>query len=167
MRSVGDVVYEWRLDTDGLTWSDNASALLGVDVDEIGTGRAFAQHVDAARGPTRIDVIQQTTRRETGNGVPYQIQYAFKRGDEKIWLEDIGRWFAASTASRCVRTVLVRFINERRERERRLEQRAKFDPLTGELNRVGLTEALGAALNEAVRFRGSCGFLLVAITSTI
>lgn len=106
LRSVGDVVYEWRLDTDGLTWSDNASALLGVDVDEIGTGRAFAQHVDAARGPTRIDVIQQTTRRETGNGVPYQIQYAFKRGDEKIWLEDIGRWFAASTASRCVRTVL-------------------------------------------------------------
>ncbi|MGE5774141.1 MAG: hypothetical protein ACM3Z4_19265 [Hyphomicrobiales bacterium] len=94
------------LDTDGLTWSDNASALLGVDVDEIGTGRAFAQHVDAARGPTRIDVIQQTTRRETGNGVPYQIQNAFKRGAEKIWLEDIGHWFAASTASRCVRTVL-------------------------------------------------------------
>ena len=29
------------------------------------------------------------------SGVPYQVQYAFKRGDdENIWLEDTGRWFA-------------------------------------------------------------------------
>ena len=32
------------------------------------------------------------------------------------------------------------------------EQLAKFDPLTGELNRAYLTEALGAALDEAVTF---------------
>ena len=36
-------------------------------------------------------------------------------------------------------------------------------PLTGEMNRVHLTEVLGAKLDEAVRFRHSLGFLLVAI----
>ena len=58
---------------------------------------------------------------------------------------------------------VIRVIGERHERERWLEQRAKFDPLTGELNRLCLTEALSTTLDEVVRFRSSCGFLLVAI----
>jgi diguanylate cyclase (GGDEF)-like protein len=40
---------------------------------------------------------------------------------------------------------------------------AKFDALTGEMNRVHFTEVLGAQLDEALRFRNSLGFLLVAI----
>jgi GGDEF domain-containing protein len=58
---------------------------------------------------------------------------------------------------------VVRAITERHERERALIQLAKFDALTGEMNRVHLTELLGAKLDDAVRFRGSLGFLLVAI----
>ncbi len=57
----------------------------------------------------------------------------------------------------------MRVINERHERERNLLQQANFDSLTGELNRARLTEVLGATLDETVKFRGSCGFLLVAI----
>jgi len=34
---------------------------------------------------------------------------------------------------------------------------------TGELNRASLTEVLNATFEEAVKFRGSCGFMLVAI----
>ena len=30
LRSIGDAAYEWRLDTDALTWSDNAAAVLGI-----------------------------------------------------------------------------------------------------------------------------------------
>jgi diguanylate cyclase (GGDEF)-like protein len=57
----------------------------------------------------------------------------------------------------------VRAITARHEREHQLTQLAKFDALTGEMNRVHLTEVLGAKLDEAVRFRHSLGFLLVAI----
>jgi len=57
----------------------------------------------------------------------------------------------------------VRAITARHEREQALIQLAKFDALTGEMNRVHLTEVLGAKLDEAVRFRHSLGFLLVAI----
>jgi diguanylate cyclase (GGDEF)-like protein len=57
----------------------------------------------------------------------------------------------------------VRDIGERHERECKLIELANFDPLTGEINRTQLTKVLGAVLDEAVRFRGSCGFLLIAI----
>ena len=163
LRLVGDVAYEWQLDTDALIWSDNAGEVLGIDPAEAASGRAFARHVDAAGGLTRADIIQQVTKRDAGKGVPYQIQYALKCGDEKIWLEDTGRWFAGPDGKPHHANGIIRTINERHERERWLEQRAKFDPLTGELNRICLTEALGAALDEAVRFRTSCAFVLVAI----
>ena len=163
LRSIGDVAYEWQLGTDALVWSGNAAEVLGIDPGEIASGRAFARHVDFAGGLSRAEIVQQATRRDTGKGVPYQIQYALKRGDEKIWLEDTGRWFAGPDGTPNYANGIIRAINERHERQRWLEQRAKFDPLTGELNRIYLTERLGTALDEAVRFRSSCGFMLVAI----
>ncbi len=163
LRSIGDVVYEWRLDTDALIWGGNAQQLFGVEATEIATGRTFARHVDAAGGLTRGEIVKEAAQPDRGSGVAYLIRYAFKRGDEKIWLEDAGRWFAGPDGKPVRAHGLIRCINERHERERQLEQRAKYDPLTGELNRVSLTEALGVALDEAVRFRTSCGFLLVAI----
>jgi diguanylate cyclase (GGDEF)-like protein len=163
LRSIGDVAYEWQLDTDVLAWSGNAGDVLGVDPTEIDSGRAFARYVDVAGGPSRAEIIMQATRRDGGKGVPYQIQYALKRGDEKIWIEDTGRWFAGPDGKPNCANGIMRAINERHERQRWLEQRAKFDPLTGELNRIYLMEGLGAAVDEAVRFRSSCGFMLVAI----
>ena len=51
LSSIGDVAYEWRLDTDALVWSGNAAAVLGVaDAADIASGRSFAQKVDAEDG---------------------------------------------------------------------------------------------------------------------
>ena len=161
--SIGDIAYEWRLDTDALRWSSNAGAILGVDVAKIASGRSFARHLDTASGQSPIEAIEQVTQSDTGAGVPYHVQYAFKGADGKIWLEDTGRWFADPDGKPLRAHGILRVINERHEREHQLEQRAKFDPLTGELNRIYLTEGLGSTLDEAVRFRGSCGLLLVAI----
>ena len=141
LRSVGDVAYEWQLDTDALVWAGNAGDVLGIDPTDIASGEVFARHVDVAGGLSRAEVIQQATRRDAGKGVPYQIQYAFRRGDEKIWIEDTGRWFAGPDGKPKYANGIMRTINERHERERWLEQRAKFDPLTGELNRIYLTES--------------------------
>jgi diguanylate cyclase (GGDEF)-like protein len=162
--SIEAVAYDWRLDTDVVTWSANAAAVLGItEIGGIASGKAYAQDVEAENGQSRVDAIQQSTMRDAGNGVPYQVQYAFKRGDEKIWLEDTGRWFAGADGKPLRAHGVVCAINERHARDRDLVQRANFDPLTGELNRASLTEVLGATFEEAVKFRGSCGFLLVAI----
>ncbi|HEY4982907.1 MAG TPA: bifunctional diguanylate cyclase/phosphodiesterase [Pseudolabrys sp.] len=166
LRSIGDVAYEWRLDTDALTWSANAATVLGVaDIGDIASGQAYARRIDDEGGQSRVDAVLKAGQHDAGGGVPYQVQYALKRGDttEKIWLEDTGRWFAGSDGKPLRAIGIVRAINARHERERQLVQLAKFDQLTGELNRAYLIKMLGASLDEAVRFRGSCGFLLVAI----
>jgi diguanylate cyclase (GGDEF)-like protein len=165
LRSIGDAAYEWRLDTDVLRWSDNAASVLGIpDVADIASGRSFAQKVEAEDGQSRLDAITKSSHADSGAGVLYQVQYTFRHGSgEKIWLEDTGRWFAGRDGKPVRAIGTVRAINERHERERALLQLAKTDPLTGEMNRAHLTELLGAKLDEAVRFRSSLGFLLVAI----
>jgi len=162
LQAVGDVAYEWRLDSDALSWSGNAAAVLGEN--DIVTGRAYAQHVDAQDGQSRLDAITASGQTDAGHGVVYQVQYGFRRGNgETIWLEDTGRWFAGCDGAPLRAIGIVRAITERHAREQALIRLAKFDALTGEMNRVHLTEVLGAKLDDAVRFRSSLGFLLIAI----
>ena len=104
-----------------MLWSDNAAAVLGVaDPADIASGRGFAQRIEAEDGQSRVDAIQQATQSDDGEGVPYQVQYAFRRdgGGEKIWLEDTGRWFAGADGKPLRAHGIVRAINERHERER-------------------------------------------------
>jgi diguanylate cyclase (GGDEF)-like protein len=58
---------------------------------------------------------------------------------------------------------VVRVVNERHDHEQRLAYLSHFDRLTGEMNRNALTESLATALDDAVKYRGSCGFMLIAV----
>jgi len=164
LTAVGEVAYEWHLDTDALIWSGNAADVLGVaDPAEIASGRAFAQKVESQPGQNRFEAVTHTEQKDEGSGVAYELQYGFHRNDDSIWLEDSGRWFAGPDGKPLRAHGVIREITERHERERKLVQLAHFDPLTGEMNRACLTEVLGATLDEAVRFRSSCAFLLISI----
>ena len=57
----------------------------------------------------------------------------------------------------------MRVINARHEHQQRLAYLSEFDELTGEMNRFRLTQVLAGTLDETIRHRGSCGFLLLAI----
>jgi diguanylate cyclase (GGDEF)-like protein len=163
LRSIGEAAYDWRLHSDALIWSPHVAALLNVAPAEIASGRAFAAHVEAEVGQSRADALQQAGQRDPGAGVPYQLQYRFKSGDRGVWIEDIGRWFAGADGKPERAHGIVRRIDERAERERDLERLSKFDPLTGELNRQALKDVLTGTLDQTVRARGSCGFLLASI----
>jgi diguanylate cyclase (GGDEF)-like protein len=165
LRSVGDVAYEWRIDTDAIVWSENVGESFGLPLDAIATGRAFAQRIEAASGQNRFDTVTRSGLRDEGAGVPYQIEYALRIGesDDKIWIEDIGRWFAGPDGLPARAHGVVRVVTARHQREASLERLAYYDALTGEMNRNRLVETLSATLDEAVRFRSNCGFLLVAI----
>jgi diguanylate cyclase (GGDEF)-like protein len=165
LASIGEAAYEWRLDSDTLTWSGNAAAVLGVDPAEIASGRAYATHVSTESGKSRLDAISLSAQGEAAAGGVFQAQYAFKRGDtgRTTWLEDTGRWYAGPDGKPVRAHGVVRAIDARHAREQRLIKLANFDPLTGEINRAQLTEVLSATFDEAVRFRTACGFLLVSI----
>ncbi len=167
LASVGEVAYDWRIDTDVLLWSANAAEVLLVrDVASIASGRAFAQHLEADNAQARFDAVMQSDKRDDGHGVAYQIQYGIRpdaNSETRLWVEDTGRWFVGPAGKPVRAHGVIRVINERYEHERRLTFLARCDGLTGELNRHHLTEVLEDTLDEALRFRSSCGFLLVAI----
>ncbi|WP_168197717.1 bifunctional diguanylate cyclase/phosphodiesterase [Pseudolabrys sp. FHR47] len=165
LRLVGEATYEWRLDTDRLSWSGHAAAVLGAaDMAALETGTGFARCVEATGGLSRLDAVTKSALRDAGDGVPYEAQYAFKRADgTTTWIEDIGRWFAGADGKPARACGVVRSIDTRHHREQELERLAKFDPLTGELNRASIIDILSKTLDETIRFRGSCGFLLAAI----
>jgi diguanylate cyclase (GGDEF)-like protein len=162
---VGAVPYEWRLESDHIVWGPNAGSVLkGLDVPAAGSGRGWAQLVDPTSGPGRSDTVLSSGQRDGGEGVRYELQYALRLGpDRLLWVEDTGRWFAGGDGRPARALGVVRVIDERHAREERLAYLSRFDPLTGEMNRMHLTEVLQTSIEEAMKLRSSCGFLLVAI----
>jgi diguanylate cyclase (GGDEF)-like protein len=167
LASVGEALYRWDIKNDVLTWSANAADVLGVrDIDAIGSGRAYAQLLEFGNEQALFDAIVKSAQSDEGQGVAYRIQYGVRpdpAAEMRLWVEDAGRWFAGPDGKPARAHGTIHVINERYERERRLEHLARRDELTGEFNRYHLTEILEKTLDEAVRFRSSCGFLLVAI----
>ena len=165
--SVGEVAYDWRIDSDALLWSKNvADVLLIRDVQAISTGRAYAQFLAAENAQARFEAVMQSDKQDEGRGVAYQIQYCIRPepgSETRLWVEDNGRWFAGLDGRPARALGVIRVINERYEHERRLTYLARYDGLTGELNRHYLTEILEDTIDEAMRLRSSCGFLLIAI----
>jgi diguanylate cyclase (GGDEF)-like protein len=164
--SVGEVAYEWRLDTDAITWGANAAAVLPIpDPSVIATGRGFAQWIEPGSGSSRADAVERSALSDQGTGVPYERQYALRLpgATAACWVEDIGRWFAGADGRPLRAHGVLRVINERHAREQRLTYLSRFDALTGEMNRWHMTELLEASIAEAIKLRSSCGFLLAAI----
>jgi diguanylate cyclase (GGDEF)-like protein len=167
LAAVGEAAYDWRIDTDALLWSGNVGEVLLVrDAAVIATGRGYAQILEADNAQARHDAVTQSGKRDEGHGVAYQIQYAIRPepgSETRLWVEDTGRWFGGADGQPVRALGVIRVINERHEHERKLTFLARCDGLTGELNRHSLTEALEDTIEDLLRFRSSCGFLLVAI----
>jgi diguanylate cyclase (GGDEF)-like protein len=167
LASVGEALYRWDIESDALVWSANVTDVLLVrDIRAISTGRAFAQLLQADNVQARFEAVIGSEERDEGRGVGYRIEYGIRPdagSAVSLWIEDSGRWFAGPEGKAVRAHGTVRAINERHERERELSYLACYDALTGEFNRHRLTEVLEKTLDEAVRFRSSCGFLLVAI----
>jgi diguanylate cyclase (GGDEF)-like protein len=166
LHSVGEAAYEWRIDTDTLTWGGNATQVLGIrDAALIATARAYANLLDPGNAQTRFDAVMNSKGKDEGKGVPYQVEYCLRAAprSEKFWIEDTGRWFAGPDGKPLRAHGVIRCINERHAREQELAYLSQFDGLTGEINRWHLSTILENSLQESIRARQSCAFLLVAI----
>ncbi|HEY4407945.1 MAG TPA: EAL domain-containing protein [Xanthobacteraceae bacterium] len=163
--AISEIPYEWRIDSDVLTWGRNVHEVLArVDPAALVSGKSYAGLIDPQSGLSRSDAVLRCGLRDEGAGIPYLVQYALRvSAEEAIWIEDSGRWFAGADGKPSHACGVVRVINERHEREQELTYLSRFDTLTGELNRSRLTEVLEATIEEALKLRSSCGFLLAAI----
>jgi len=157
LSSIGEVVYTWDIQDDGLKWGPNATDVLGPLPETAMTrGLAFAGLVEPGSGPSRYDAVFCSSELDAGDGVVYRTRYAVDLAGRKMWAEDSGRWFAGSDGRPAhARGVL------------RLERAARADELampSGELcDRSALVDKIGAALTEHLPAERPIVVLIAAI----
>ncbi|MBS0233289.1 MAG: bifunctional diguanylate cyclase/phosphodiesterase [Proteobacteria bacterium] len=170
LSAVDETAYVWDLATGRIEWESNAPQILGVsDIAQIGTGAAY----HALIAPEHINVRLRAFARSVGadrvRGVPYRIQYRFRPGGgrsrEEIRVEDQGRWWPAADGHPMRARGVIRLLREDYLEQQRQAVRNDLDELTGQLNRMRLTEALGAVLARAERGAQSSAFLMISVNN--
>ncbi len=170
LSSVQETAYLWDLASDRVEWESNAAEVLGIrDMQAIATASDFNFLVAPEHVQRRQQAIARAPADVAGKGAHYRVQYRFsphgRRSDHSLWLEDHGRcWFDDEGRPQKARGI-IRVINERYHEEQRLLYRSDHDELTGQLNRIRLTDALGAVVTRAVRTRQPCAFVMAAVNN--
>lgn len=157
--AAGDVGYEWDLATDRVAWWGAVDGLFGGEVPL--TGTTLGSLIEPDDNARRSIVLAE----HYGTGVPYDLEFRLVRIDgTHRWVNDRGR-AELSESGRPVRLLgVLRAIDRHKAHERRLEQRAYFDPLTGHLNRGRMAECLNDGLKHAGRRRLNACYAAIAIT---
>ena len=155
LESIGEVVYDWDIVSDRLTWGPNVGKVLGAAANaKLTSGRSFSELVSSDSVGSRFAAITQSTATDEGAGVPFQTRYgltlsaAGARKKETIWIEDTGRWFAGASGKPERAHGLVRVVTDLYEAERQLELKSRVDPLTGCFNRGHLVEIVSRMLSR-------------------
>jgi diguanylate cyclase (GGDEF)-like protein len=180
LSGIEETAYAWDMATDVMDWESNVASVLGVPAaTAVSTGARFqflitAEHVTRRQSAFSIEApagqpLVQAGMHFSSGGMPYRVQYRFlpqgRRSSKAIWIEDHGRWWADETGRPARARGVIRVLNERYMEEQRLLFRSDQDELTGQLNRIRLTEALAAAISRAERTGETTGFIIASINN--
>jgi diguanylate cyclase (GGDEF)-like protein len=169
LKSAGEAAYHWNIATDEIAWSANAAEILGCPLAAVATGKLFASLLDTENVTNRYEAVMNSTARDEGHGVPFQIEYMFRfegrQHAKHVWLEDIGRWHGGLDGLPTSVYGTVRRVDERHQRDQHLNFLGNCDPLTGMMNRGRMTEALGEAISVAKKSEGQCAFAIAAVNN--
>lgn len=168
LSAVQETAYTWDVATDRIEWAANAAEVLGVRSSEaIATGTDFQFLIAPEHIRRRHDAVTAPAPKPGSGTTQFRAQYRFtpggRRSDASLWIEDHGECTFDGRGDLRRVSGVIRVINERYWEEQRLLHRSDHDELTGQLNRIRLTEALGAVLARAERTRESCCFMMVAV----
>lgn len=179
LSGVEETAYAWDMVSDTIDWESNVASVLGVRaVKDIATGSAFqfliaAEHVTRRQAAFSLDQGPIPTTDDgqaaaTG-GHPYRVHYRFlphgRRSSSMVWIEDHGRWWADEEGRPARARGIIRVLNDNFAEEKRALHRNDQDELTGQLNRIRLTEALAAVIARCERTRQPAAFLIAAINN--
>lgn len=165
---AAEVVYDWNLQTDAISWGPNFRAIVGLDdCEAVATGLGYAEHLAPESPTSRYEAIMAPGGVDTGGGVPFKVVYGLlpaKRSKAApIWIEDCGRWFADATDRPGRVHGVVRVVTKEFEADRRLAASAQRDPATGAFTRAHFIEHLARQLSLAARKTSTFAVLLVGL----
>ena len=167
--AVGEATYHWDVATDKIVWSANITDVIQTpDNVRISTGRGFADLLDPDNFTSRFDTVMRSTSKDDGAGVPFAIEYLIRPQNggrrQSLWVEDCGRWYAGQDGQPAEVIGIVRQIDDRHERDQKLQFMVNCDPLTGMMNRGRLSEALAEIMMRAKEENSGCAFLIAGWT---
>lgn len=170
LSAVEETAYIWDLASDHVEWESNACEVLSVpSLAEIETGAQFQRMIAPEHVSRRQAAIVDCRSAESTRGMPYRIQYKLQpggaRSDLSIWVEDHGRWWPSADGTPVRARGVIRVIDNKYWEEQRLLYRTDHDELTGQLNRIRLTEALSAVIGRCQRLHTPAAFLIVAVNN--
>ena len=170
LSAVEETAYNWDLSSDRIEWESNAAAVLNVRaLADIETGASFQLLISPEHVTRRQEAITEAPENASQRGYSYRVQYKFlpggRRSDISVWLEDHGHIWPARDGQPARARGVIRVINDRYWEEQRLLHRSDHDELTGQLNRIRLTEAMSTVISRAERANRPCAFLMVAINN--
>jgi diguanylate cyclase (GGDEF)-like protein len=165
LASLGQAAFSWDIATDRLVWSEHvASVFPDILLERLATATEFSNLIEPQRA-VRSEALVPSPAAQSGEGAPYRIEYGVRAttSAQVQWIEETGCWFAGSDGRPVRAQGIVRINNERHARDEQLLKLSRNDPLTGELNRTNLIASLAEIIEEAVRFRTNCAFMLIGI----
>ena len=170
LSAVEETAYIWDIVSDKMEWESNAGTVLGMRrIDAVNTGSGFQFLIAPEHLARRQSQILSGAGGEGGKPIPYRTPYRFtpggRRSEHSIWLEDHGCWWADVDGNPIRARGVIRVINERHKEEQRLLHLSDHDELTGQLNRIRLTEALETTLKHCEQTHQPCAFLMVAVNN--
>ncbi len=170
LSSVEETAYIWDIPSDQMEWESNAVEVLRVPgPGAIATGHEFNGLIAAEHIGRRLKAISNRLPEEAERGVAYRIQYRFqpegRRSSASTWIEDHGRFWLGADCKPLRACGVLRVINDRYFEDQRLLYHSDHDELTGQLNRIRLTEALGAVIARSKRNRSSSAFMVISINN--
>ena len=165
LASLGQAAFIWDVATDKIVWSDHVACVFpDVPIERLASGAELSNLIEPVRS-IRTDALDHSSPAHGEEGAPYRIEYGV-RADTSVpvqWIEETGCWFAGADGRPARVQGVVRINNERHARDEQLLKLSRNDPLTGELNRTHLIASLAEVIEEAVRYRTSCVFMLIGI----
>ena len=169
LSAVQETAYSWDLVSDRIDWESNAAAVLGTEDSLIATGGGYQALIAPEHVAHRNSAIQNAPPASGSRGVAYRLQYRLVPGGERteqsIWIEDHGRWWPDAQGKPAHARGVIRVVSDRYFEEQRLLHRSDEDELTGQLNRLRLTEALSATMARAERSGKPLAFLMASVNN--
>ncbi|MBV9066935.1 MAG: bifunctional diguanylate cyclase/phosphodiesterase [Methylobacteriaceae bacterium] len=169
LNSIGEVIYDWDIGSDRLTWGPNVRDVLDfASVEDLACGRHYGNLLSAVSPESRYEAIARSQDADQGSGVAYRVCYALEPMDSgarraPVWIEDTGRWFGDASGKPAHAHGLIRVITAQREADEKLQERSRLDPATGALNRASLTEHIQELLERTQHGNTTFVVLLAAI----
>ena len=171
LNAAGDVVYEWDVARDSLTWTGDASAMFQLDdLKKVESGDLFHGRINSEDLKERLKRLS----RHFASGARFDCEYRIRAGNgDFMWLHERGHAEFMPDGRPLLMRGILRAITNCKRAEQRLEYLANYDDLTGHFNRfrlrlrLRLRQAIDYALTACKRFGRTGAFLTVDIDNIV